>query len=99
MTVIYFMDFVVQLHIFVQLQQDVQAKYPEFLVAVVSKLVPIMTHLDAEDGCRERLFTNFIHLCRWSSVPDTHHSAWYRNYMFLYIIAALFICCFQFLCS
>jgi len=63
----------------VQLQQDVQAKYPEFLSAVVAKIISSMTQLAAEDDGHQRLFTNLIHLCRWSSAPDTQQSARYRN--------------------
>ena len=66
-----------------QLQQDVQAKYPEFLSAVVDKIVPSLTQLAAEEDRCQRLFTNLIHLCRWSSVPDTQQSARYQNLVFL----------------
>jgi len=73
----YFQYFVLQLHIFVQLQQDVQAKYPEFLTAVVGRIIPNMTKLTDEDNCQQRLFSNFIQLCQWNNVPDTQQSARY----------------------
>lgn len=73
----YFEHVVVQLHIFVQLQQDIQAKYPDFLAAVVSKIMPSMTQMPDENDCCQRLFTNFIHLCQWNSIPDTQQSARY----------------------
>lgn len=76
-----------------QLQQDVQAKYPEFLSAVVAKIIPSLTQLADEDQ-RQRLFTNLIHLCQWSSVPETQRSARYWNLMFSIYWAVLFACLF-----
>jgi len=70
-----------QLHIFIQLYQDVQAKYPEFMTAVVSKIMPDMMRPAAADDCCQQLFTNFIHLCQWNNVPDTPQSARYTNCM------------------
>ena len=80
-------DFDLQLHIFVQLQQDVEAKYPEFVTAVVSKIMPSMTQPADEDDCCQRLFTNFIHLCQWSNGPDTQQSARYTSCLSLYVMS------------
>jgi len=74
------MDFVVQLHIFVQLYQDIETKYPKFLAAVVNKVVPsMMTQPVGEAGHWQQLFTNCIQLCQWSSEPDPHQSTWYSG--------------------
>jgi len=75
MLVLCYVDYDVQLHIFVQLQQDVHAKYPEFMTAVVRKILPSMKQPAAEHDCCQRLFTNLIHLCQWSNVPHTQQSA------------------------
>ena len=73
---------IVQLHVFVQLQQDVQAKYPEFLTAVVSKVTLLMMQRATEEDSFQRLFNNLIHLCQWNGVPDSQQSARYSSKIF-----------------
>jgi len=74
-----FVDSVIQLHIFIQLQQDIEAKYPDFLTSVISKIIPSMTQLAPDDGSHQRLFANLIRLCQWNIEQDAHQSSWYSS--------------------
>ena len=74
-----FVDSVMQLHVFIQLQQDIEAKYPEFLTSVVSKIIPSVTQPAADGGCRQRLLANLIHMCQWNAEQDTQLSSWYNS--------------------
>ena len=74
----HFVNVVVQLHVFVQLQQDVEVKYPELLTTVVSRVMASMTQVAGDNDGRRRLFTNLIHLCQWNNTPDSQLSARYN---------------------